>query len=251
VETGLRATITTGLAGRATSTVSQMGEEHEATVGGIRLAYQVGGAPGAEPMVLLHALGEQGSTWAQVTARFAERYRVYAPDLRGHGSSDWPGTYSFPLMRDDVVALIDYLGLRQVVLVGHSMGGAVAYLVAMARPHQVGRLIIEDAVLPFRRDRPIPARPPGPLDFDWPVVPAILSQVSEGDPAAWELLETITAPTLLIGGGPQSHIPQDLLTQAAARIPSCQLVTIPAGHNVHAARPAEFSDTVFGWLNGQ
>jgi 3-oxoadipate enol-lactonase len=228
--------------------VRQMGEEHEVTVGGIRLAYQVSGDPGAEPMLLLHALGEQASTWAQVTARFTERYRIFAVDLRGHGSSDWPGTYSLQLMRDDVIALIDQLGLRQVVLVGHSMGGAVAYLVAMARPDQVGRLIIEEAAPPFRRDRAIPARPPGPLDFDWPVAPAISSQVSEGDPEAWELLRTITAPTLLIGGGPQSHVPQDLLGEAAARVPSCQLMTIPAGHNVHATRPAEFSDAVFGWL---
>lgn len=225
-------------------------EEHTATVGGIRLAYRVSGAPDAPPMLLLHALGEQAGSWTPVTAQFAAHYRVFALDMRGHGRSDWPGTYSFQLMRDDVTGLIEGLGLREVTLVGHSMGGAVAYLVAIARPEQVSRLIVEDVPPPFPRDRTIPARPAGPLDFDWPVVPAIVSQVNQGDPETWEQLSTIIAPTLLIGGGPQSHIPQDLLAAVAARIPSCELVTIPAGHYVHNAQPEQFAATVLRWLAG-
>ena len=134
--------------------------------GGIRLAYQVSGAPGAAPMLLLHALGEQAHTWASVTARSAERYHVFALDLRGHGHSEWPGTYSFQLMRDDVIGVIERLGLREVTLVGHSMGGGVAYLVTTARPGLVNRLIIEDVPPPFPPDRAIPERPAGPLGFD-------------------------------------------------------------------------------------
>jgi pimeloyl-ACP methyl ester carboxylesterase len=53
---------------------------------------------------------------------------------------------------------------------------------------------------------------------------------------------------VLIGGGEASHIPQDKLTAVAARIPDCQLVTIPAGHHVHTGRPAEFTHAVLGWL---
>jgi hypothetical protein len=52
-------------------------------------------------------------------------------------ASDWPGTYSFQLMRDDVIALIEQLGLREVLLACHSMGGIVACLVAMTRSDQV------------------------------------------------------------------------------------------------------------------
>ena len=80
------------------------------------------------------------------------------------------------------------------------------------------------------------------------MVPAIVGQVNAGDPAAWDGLSAITAPTLLIGGGPESHIPQDKLATAAARIPRCDLVTIPAGHLVHTERPAEFASAVLGWL---
>src|SRR5262249_54690091 len=83
----------------------------------------------------------------------------------------------------------------------------------------------------------------------WAVVPAIIDQVNKGDPAAWERLGAITAPTLLIGGGPQSHIPQDKLVAVAARIPHCDLVTLPAGHLVHQARPSEIADVVLGWLS--
>ena len=136
---------------------------------------------------------------------------VFALDLRGHGGSDWPGTYSFQLMCDDVVGVLGQLGLGTVTLVGHSMGGVVACLVAMQRPDLVGRLIVEDAPPPYPRDRAIPDRPAGSLDFDWAVVPAIIAQVNAGDLAPWDGLGAITAPTLLIGGGPHSHIPQDKL----------------------------------------
>ena len=216
--------------------------------GGIHLAYEASGAPDAPPMVLLHGLGERGASWAPVIPRFAGRFHVLALDMRGHGGSDWPGTYSLRIMRDDLLGFLDQLGLGPVTLVGHSMGGGVAYLAAMRRPGRVGRLIVEDAAPPFRRDRAIPARPAGPLDFDWAAVPAIVGEVNAGDAAAWEGLATITAPTLLVGGGPASHIPQDMLAQAAARIPRCDLVTIPAGHDVHTARPDEFASAVLGWL---
>jgi len=127
-------------------------------------------------------------------------------------------------MRDDVVDLLDHLGLRRVTVVGHSMGGSVAYLLAMQRADQVERLIVEDVPPPFRRDRPIPDRPIEPLGFDWAVAPAIV-------------------------GGPKSHIPQVKLAEAAARIPRCTLLTIPAGHDIHKGRSAQFADTVLGWLS--
>jgi 3-oxoadipate enol-lactonase len=229
--------------GQARTTVSRQ----SVTVAGIRLAYQVSGDPEAAPLVLLHALGERAASWAQVVPAFAERFRVFAFDLRGHGDSDWPGSYSFELMRDDMLGALDQLGLAHSTLIGHSMGAGVAFLVAMTRPDLVDRLIIEDAVPPYPRDRPIPERPAGPLDFDWPVVPAILAQVNRGDPAAWDRLGAITADTLLIGGGPDSHIRQDLFAEVAARVPRCEIVTIPAGHQVHTARPEEFVRTVLSW----
>lgn len=66
--------------------------------------------------------------------------------------------------------------------------------------------------------------------------------------AARDRLPDITAPTLMIGGGPSSHVPQEKLAEAAARIPTCAMRTIPAGHHVHAAEPQEFTATVLDFL---
>jgi pimeloyl-ACP methyl ester carboxylesterase len=219
------------------------------TSAGIGLAYDDTGGADRPVVVLLHALGEQRSSWVEVVPALAARYRVLSFDLRGHGASDWPGTYSFRLMCEDLLDALDRLGLDRVTLVGHSMGGVVCYLAAIARPDLVERLVVEDAPPPYERSRPIPERPPEDLPFDWAVVPAIVTEVGAGSPTLWEQLASIEAPTLLIGGGPDSHVPQDKLVDVTARIPQCTLVTIPAGHEVHAERPAEFTRTVLEWLD--
>ena len=215
---------------------------------GIVIRCQLSGDPGALAMVLLHALGEQAATWDQVVERFATRFRVVALDLRGHGSSTWPGTYSLTLMRDDVLGVLDALDLRDLVLVGHSMGGAVAYLVAQAQPGRIARLVVEDAPPPFPRERPVPARPEGALLFDWAVVPAIVEEVNDPSLRWWKHLSEITASTLLVGGGQTSHIPHDLLVDVARAVRDCTLVTIPVGHDVHESEPDAFVETVRNWL---
>lgn len=225
-----------------------MGEVVDAVVGDVRLAYEVHGRSDAPPLILLHALGEGRRDWAPVLDRFEERFRVFAIDLRGHGDSDWPGRYSLQLMADDVLRLLDHLDVPAVTLIGHSMGGAVAYLLAEQHPDRAELLVIEDASPPFPRERPTPDRPDGELGFDWPLVPAIVAEFNRDNPVMWDRLPSITAPTLLIGGGPDSHIPQEKLQEAAQRIPDCSVVTIPAGHLVHATRPADFADTVLDWL---
>jgi pimeloyl-ACP methyl ester carboxylesterase len=88
------------------------------------------------------------------------------------------------------------------------------------------------------------------VPFDWAVLPAIFGQLNHPDPAWSDRVSEITAPTLIIGGGPDSHIPQDKLEDTAARLPQGTLQVIPAGHHVHAARPAEFTAAVFGFLGG-
>jgi pimeloyl-ACP methyl ester carboxylesterase len=215
---------------------------------GIVISCHLSGEPGSPPMVLLHALGEEAAGWDDVAARFATRFRVVALDLRGHGASSWPGVYSFPVMRDDVLGVLDSLDLHNVVLVGHSMGGTVAYLVAQARPGRISRLVVEDVPPPFPRERAIPARPAGELPFDWDVVPAIIGEVNDPSMRWWKHLPEITAPTLLVGGGTTSHIPQDLLVDVSKAVPDCSLITIPVGHNVHESEPEAFAQTVLNWL---
>ena len=215
---------------------------------GVVMSCRLSGEPGAPVMVLLHALGEQASSWDGVAAHFATRFRVVALDLRGHGASSWPGTYSFELMRDDVLGVLDALDLHDLVLVGHSMGGAVAYLVAQAQPSRIARLVVEDAPPPYPRDRAVPPRPAGELPFDWAVVPAIVEEVNDPTLRWWRRLPDITAPTLLIGGGPTSHVPQDLLLDVARAVPDCTVIIIAAGHDVHESEPDVFATNVLDWL---
>jgi 3-oxoadipate enol-lactonase len=78
------------------------------------------------------------------------------------------------------------------------------------------------------------------LPFDWRAVTALSSQLEDPDPAWWDRLIDITAPTLLITGGSTSHVPQDKLAEVARRIPCCAVTSIPVGHKVHEAAPREF-----------
>ena len=219
-----------------------------AEAGGIRLAYRAWGAPGAPPLVLLHGLGEGSADWDGVAPAFAAHYRVYALDLRGHGRSDWPGAYSVELMSADVLGFLDALGLDRVDLIGHSMGGLAACLLAQERPGRVRALILEDIGAIEPRTAAAPARPAGELAFDWDMVLAIRGQIDSPDPAWWDRLGQVTAATLVIGGGPASHIPQDRVAELARRIPGARLETIPAGHLVHAEEPAAFTRSALAFL---
>lgn len=115
---------------------------------GIQIAYRVIGPQDAEPMVLLHGMRSNGLGWRSVADALAETHRVYLPDLRGHGVSEWPGEYAFESMRDDVIGFLEALGLDRIVLIGHSLGGTVALLVAEQAPERVARLVLEDSVPP-------------------------------------------------------------------------------------------------------
>jgi pimeloyl-ACP methyl ester carboxylesterase len=126
-----------------------MAEMRLVQAGDVRLAYRESGPDPAAPVVLLHALGEDSSDWDGVAAALSQTCHVYAVDLRGHGRSGWPGRYSLPLLRDDVARFLDALGLGQVTLIGHSIGGAVAYLLAMRHPERVKRMVLEEPAPPW------------------------------------------------------------------------------------------------------
>jgi pimeloyl-ACP methyl ester carboxylesterase len=194
-------------------------------------------------MVLLHGGGQDGSSWNEVAPTLARTWCVYALDLRGHGRSSWTDSYSFELMRDDVTGFIDTLGLKDVTLVGHSLGATVAWLVAAQRPAWLTRLIVEDTVPPKPGDR-LDVRRRGaaapPPTSDPAISAALVEQFASADPDWWDGIGRVAVPTLLLAGGPDSHVPQHRIAEAAALAADGRLVEIPAGHQVHRERPAEF-----------
>lgn len=198
------------------------------------------------PVVLLHGTGLTAEDWSEVAADLSRDRTVHAVDLRGHGGSAWPGTYSVELMTADVLALLGSAG-EEVDLVGHSLGGLVACRVAARSPH-VRRLVLEDVGLLRPRMPAAPVRPEGHLAFDWAVVEQVRPEVDT--PAAdWpEVLAGIAVPVLAVSGGPSSFVPQEWVDDLVGVVPRATSVTIDAGHEVHAARPREFLAAVRGFL---
>ena len=213
------------------------------------MAYRVWGDPAAPPLLLLHGLGSDGASWGGTVPAFADTWRVYAPDLRGHGRSSRPGLYSCELMRDDVLGFMDVLGLQRASWVGHSLGALVAYLVARHCPERVGRLVLEEMPPPVPLGLPEPQRPEGPIAFDWEVRPAIVGQLNAPDADWWDGIATVGVPTLVVAGGTESHLPQDRIAEMAQRFPAGHLLTIPVGHEVHGALPSEFGEVVRSFLS--
>ncbi|MER5666710.1 alpha/beta fold hydrolase [Streptomyces mirabilis] len=158
-----------------------------------------------------------GRAWDEIAGGLADRWYLYAPDHRGHGRSSRPGAYSVELMRDDVLGLMDLLGLDRVSLVGHSLGGVVAHPLAEQSPDRVERLVLEEAPPPFPLGLATPQRPDGPVAFDWAARPAIVGQLNAPDPAWWAEIPQVRAPTLVIAGGVDSHLPQDICPTTGSR----------------------------------
>lgn len=219
----------------------------KAHVNGLTLDYRVIGPEDAPPMLLLHGRAGSQGDWDSVLGHFAENYRVHTLDLRGHGASDFPGDYALTTMSDDVAAFIEDKGIAGVVVIGHSLGGVVAYLLAMRYPGLVGRLILEDAPAPLPIVRP-PLIEDDTAGFDWLMMHATERQIANPDPTWWEGLITVNVPTLVISGGPTSHLALDRTVTMAGQIPGADLITIDVGHLIHTSAPDEFVKAVDEWL---
>jgi len=93
---------------------------------------------------LVHGYAGCAETWEHQINQFAKRYRVIAPDLRGHGQSDAPVTqYTMGELVDDIYQITQKLNLPdKFTLVGHSFGGSICIEFAVAHPEQLDRLIL-------------------------------------------------------------------------------------------------------------
>jgi pimeloyl-ACP methyl ester carboxylesterase len=109
---------------------------------GLRLKYLDWGNPTAPLVILLHGGMEQSHAWDPVGAALCDRWHVIAPDLRGHGDSDWSpgGAYSVLDYTADLAGLLKLLGPHPVTLIGHSLGGNLALHFTALYPHIVQRL---------------------------------------------------------------------------------------------------------------
>jgi pimeloyl-ACP methyl ester carboxylesterase len=116
---------------------------------GRALAYRrlPGADPDRTPILLVHGIGSSADTWGDIPARLAAAGpRVIAVDLPGHGeSSKEPGDYSLGSIASTLRDLLDHLGLDQVHLVGHSLGGGVSMQFRYQFPDRVDRMVLESS----------------------------------------------------------------------------------------------------------
>ena len=97
-------------------------------------------------MLLLHGLGGHATEWNQTASWLTKTHRVFAPDLRGHGRSErHPQDVSRSAHVDDIAAWAECLGTRPTALVGQSLGGHTAFLVAARHPDIVEKLVVVEA----------------------------------------------------------------------------------------------------------
>lgn len=109
---------------------------------GTQIYYELHGPENGEPMVLLHGLGSSGRDWELQLPALTD-YRVLLIDMRGHGRSEKPsGPYSVPMFARDVVAIFDHVGFTSAHVVGLSMGGMIAFQMAVDTPERIRSMVI-------------------------------------------------------------------------------------------------------------
>lgn len=136
----------------------------------LKLRYVDWGNPGAPPLILLHGGRDHSRSWDWTAEALRTKWHVIAPDLRGHGDSEWSpdGDYGTLANLYDLAQLIHQQGLAPVTIVAHSFGGNIALRYAGTYPENVRRLVAIEGLGPSPRmlaDRL--AKPPGKRLRDW------------------------------------------------------------------------------------
>lgn len=256
----------------------------------VDLFYRRLGKAGATPVVILHGLFGTSDNWGTIGRELAEPsdgntepLDVILVDLRDHGRSPHTNAISYPNMAADVHALIVQLGLRDVVLVGHSMGGKTAMAFAQQWPDLLKKLVVIDIgpaehqnnqahivealrtadLSPGRTRKEVEAhistlvKEPGVVQFlmknlywqteeqlAWRVNVALLDRELPAILAAIGP-EKVKVPTVFVRGGQSDYILREDIPAIKEQFPNSEIATVPyAGHWVHAQAPEEVIATI-------
>jgi pimeloyl-ACP methyl ester carboxylesterase len=233
-----------------------------------------------QPLVLLHRGLATGRIWQPHISLFAERYRVIAPDSRGHGYTANPaGTISYRMMADDIAALIKTLGLSKPLVCGYSDGGNTALELGLRHPELTCALVIGGAAhklaqAPTRWLKELGVDGPGTVDFErirrtWPAY-AEKWQARHSPQGAdhWKslLLELsvmwctplnytpddfagIKVPALILTGDRDETVPLEETVEMYRLIPGSELAVLPGlDHLAAVDRADQFVPVVTGFF---
>jgi len=115
---------------------------------GLRLHYADWGNDAAPSLILIHGGRDHSRSWDEVARALQPHFHVMAPDLRGHGDSDWAkgSSYSLSDYVYDLTCLVRSASVHQTAIVGHSMGGMIGLMYAGAYPDRMSYLAVLDGV---------------------------------------------------------------------------------------------------------
>jgi 3-oxoadipate enol-lactonase len=256
---------------------------------GIRIAYDAFGRRDGSPVLMIQGLGADARGWALQRGRFGRRHRCIAPDNRGVGRSDRPpGPYSLFQMAEDAVACLDAEGIETAHVMGASMGGVIAQIIATLAPDRVRSLVLACTSCrhhDWRRElladwaKEVSEHGMGAMSGDaltWlvgsriqrrfgvllnvlgrvvlqsspePFVAQVEAILSTPDEMREELVR-IQAPTLIITGSQDALTPVGDAEELAELIAGSRLVVVSgAAHGVMAEAPNAFNDTVLRFLD--
>ncbi len=226
-----------------------------------------------KPLVLLHGFPLDSGIWSPVVPLLEKDFEIILPDLRGFGGSLFNAAeYSLSDMADDVIHLLDHLGIEKAVIAGHSMGGYIALAIAKTYPERLlGLGLISTQVLPDTSERkqsryqavaqieefglePLVKNMAGKLTLDLSLR-EVLSNIMRNQPEAGVIgalkglaerpdqtstLMHLQKPVLIVHGDADSLISVDRAWEMKELKPNSALVIIPkAGHMPMMENPAE------------
>jgi 3-oxoadipate enol-lactonase len=243
---------------------------------GCRLYYEVHGDPTAEPLLLLEGMGGDIPGWGRHLDGLARELRVIAHDFRGNGRSDKPDeVMTMKTFVEDMVGLIDHLGVSSAHVYGQSFGGMVAVELALAFPNRVRSLVL--AATHPGASHAIRTRSRVPKDRPWLALysPAFVRdhpdrleehrRVARRNPQPghaarrqWEVMQgfdpydrltDIRVPTVVLHGTDDLTVDPENARILASRIPGARLALLEgAGHVYHWERPEEADRVVLDFI---
>jgi lipase len=106
------------------------------------------GDAGAKPVICIHGVNAHGRRFRKLAEeRLAARYRVLAPDLRGHGASEWEPPWTIATHTHDLLETLDDAGIRSADWIGHSFGGRLVLELAALAPERIERAVLLDPAI--------------------------------------------------------------------------------------------------------
>ena len=241
-----------------------------APVDDIMIWYAVYNKGGGEPVLLVHGGTSNAETWGNQVPALARNHEVILGESRGHGRSTRSGKpYSYQLMADDYVGLLDYLKIDKVALVGWSDGAIIGLDIAMRHPERLTKLwaygantqpsgLKDDAftdpvVLRASAIQSKDYRRLSPTPNDYAAFEAAINEMWNTQPDYKpEDLGKITTPTIIVDGQYDEYIKPEHTKEIARRIPGAQHVIMPnMSHWGHWQNPTLYNHELTAFLEAK